>query len=614
MMLHVRDCPGTTSSFDVCPFPWCRKVKHVLYHLVSCTNSAECSVCSPKNLSSSLQGLIGLNEFRMKKHRQRLIAASKAMFSTKSRQAALAHARATSKPGMKKTSDATRIAKSRAHYQTAVAYAKSSAQPKAPPTTAKGARPSQGSTAKAAKDHTAPGSKVAFKPAAATTQPPARVAITPANTGAKGPVSIVARPATSSAVTPLPTVRVAGSDQPNVPPPPVSSTNPSAIAAPPCVQTAAMLASHQREAAALKSAESGIPIQPVVPVVTTPGLPAKPTPSKEATSSASTPQKSNVQVSAPATTQVAAPNSVPVAPQANPTALVVHEVPAVQSSSSEQPASLTTSPVGEQATEAIYVSASAGSAGTEETGSSNFESIGQEAPVKEENQTTPANETKPPSCTTSVRDATDASQPAVKTETPATSEQKVDFPEASVHDAIAPAQPALQAQLNVVDAPPTDSTPDESSSGDMPATSATSAGPENAAGDSGEPTESTKSSAVTCETASVVESTIPKQEADKSTNASSPAVTRSAAVNEVNGVVTTNHESVRNAEQGGPKLASSNVTRTSDSTMDPDATSTPKNPQAATAVALETTKETGPQDPACDQEKEMGKGPLTVKA
>jgi hypothetical protein len=78
MMLHVRDCPGTTSTFDVCPFPWCRKVKYLLYHLVSCTNPIECTICSPKDLTKSLKGLVGLNEHRFKEKRERLVAAIKA--------------------------------------------------------------------------------------------------------------------------------------------------------------------------------------------------------------------------------------------------------------------------------------------------------------------------------------------------------------------------------------------------------------------------------------------------------------------------------------------------------------------------------------------------------
>jgi hypothetical protein len=78
MMLHVRDCPGTTSTFDVCPFPWCRKVKYLLYHLVSCINPKECTICSPIELTKGLKGLVGLNEHRFKEKKERLIASMKA--------------------------------------------------------------------------------------------------------------------------------------------------------------------------------------------------------------------------------------------------------------------------------------------------------------------------------------------------------------------------------------------------------------------------------------------------------------------------------------------------------------------------------------------------------
>lgn len=84
MMLHVRDCPGTTSTCDVCPFPWCRKVKHLLYHLVSCKDPDQCAICSPKDLPKGLQGLVGLNAHRNKKHRERLIAMVKAKMAAKS--------------------------------------------------------------------------------------------------------------------------------------------------------------------------------------------------------------------------------------------------------------------------------------------------------------------------------------------------------------------------------------------------------------------------------------------------------------------------------------------------------------------------------------------------
>ena len=84
MMLHVRDCPGTTSTFDVCPFPWCRKVKHLLYHLVSCAEPDQCAICSPSELPKGLKGLVGLNAHRTKKHRQRTIAIVKANLVAKS--------------------------------------------------------------------------------------------------------------------------------------------------------------------------------------------------------------------------------------------------------------------------------------------------------------------------------------------------------------------------------------------------------------------------------------------------------------------------------------------------------------------------------------------------
>lgn len=67
MMLHVRDCTGTTPSNDICPFPWCRKTKHLLYHLVSCPLAMECKICAPVELSRNLKALKGLNEYRFQK-------------------------------------------------------------------------------------------------------------------------------------------------------------------------------------------------------------------------------------------------------------------------------------------------------------------------------------------------------------------------------------------------------------------------------------------------------------------------------------------------------------------------------------------------------------------
>lgn len=71
MMMHVRDCPGTTATFDVCPYPWCRKTKHLLYHLVSCEDPGTCHICSPIDISYNLRALKGLNEFRKNRIKER---------------------------------------------------------------------------------------------------------------------------------------------------------------------------------------------------------------------------------------------------------------------------------------------------------------------------------------------------------------------------------------------------------------------------------------------------------------------------------------------------------------------------------------------------------------
>ncbi len=71
MMMHVRDCPGTTPSYDVCPYPWCRKTKHLLYHLVTCEESDKCQICSPVDLNPNLKALVGLNNFRRQKQSER---------------------------------------------------------------------------------------------------------------------------------------------------------------------------------------------------------------------------------------------------------------------------------------------------------------------------------------------------------------------------------------------------------------------------------------------------------------------------------------------------------------------------------------------------------------
>lgn len=69
MMLHARDCPGTTVTSDICPFPWCRKVKHFLYHLVSCETPSECPICSPVSSNANMRRLSALNAFRIEKRR-----------------------------------------------------------------------------------------------------------------------------------------------------------------------------------------------------------------------------------------------------------------------------------------------------------------------------------------------------------------------------------------------------------------------------------------------------------------------------------------------------------------------------------------------------------------
>lgn len=79
MLLHVRDCPGTTCSYDVCPFPWCRKIKHLMHHLVTCEQSETCAICSPKDLPPHLNRLRGLNGSRLKRYRERLVAQAKSM-------------------------------------------------------------------------------------------------------------------------------------------------------------------------------------------------------------------------------------------------------------------------------------------------------------------------------------------------------------------------------------------------------------------------------------------------------------------------------------------------------------------------------------------------------
>jgi len=91
MMLHVRDCAGTTSGDDICPFPWCRKVKHLLYHLVSCVDWENCHICSNPDVNNNMRALMGLNKHRFCCYRERL-------FSSKPEERAAALVVQTAKP------------------------------------------------------------------------------------------------------------------------------------------------------------------------------------------------------------------------------------------------------------------------------------------------------------------------------------------------------------------------------------------------------------------------------------------------------------------------------------------------------------------------------------
>jgi len=92
LMLHTRDCPGTTSLYDICPFPWCRKTKHLLYHLISCRESETCKICSPEIFPANLSALKGLNKHRRQRQEQRktttlasaTVATASGVMSTKS--------------------------------------------------------------------------------------------------------------------------------------------------------------------------------------------------------------------------------------------------------------------------------------------------------------------------------------------------------------------------------------------------------------------------------------------------------------------------------------------------------------------------------------------------
>eukprot|EP00590_Aulacoseira_subarctica_P001346 CAMPEP_0172437862 /NCGR_PEP_ID=MMETSP1064-20121228/72486_1 /TAXON_ID=202472 /ORGANISM="Aulacoseira subarctica , Strain CCAP 1002/5" /LENGTH=432 /DNA_ID=CAMNT_0013186373 /DNA_START=1581 /DNA_END=2879 /DNA_ORIENTATION=+ len=60
----------TKSTTMKCPFSWCRPVKHLLYHLVSCTAGRSCLICHPRNISGNMATLTSLNAFmRSKRHK-----------------------------------------------------------------------------------------------------------------------------------------------------------------------------------------------------------------------------------------------------------------------------------------------------------------------------------------------------------------------------------------------------------------------------------------------------------------------------------------------------------------------------------------------------------------
>lgn len=106
LMLHVRDCSGLLSNGDICPFPWCRKVKHLLYHLVSCEDVGQCTICCPPedNISPNLNALVGLNLHRRVKFRERVqtVLAKRQQLA-----AAAAAARASPSSAKVKTTSAT---------------------------------------------------------------------------------------------------------------------------------------------------------------------------------------------------------------------------------------------------------------------------------------------------------------------------------------------------------------------------------------------------------------------------------------------------------------------------------------------------------------------------
>lgn len=97
-MLHVRDCTGLSPNGDICPFPWCRKVKHLLYHLVSCDKGKECSICCPEKLSPNLVALTGLNHHRREKFKERKKALAAAAAAKRQQISATAPSQVTRQP------------------------------------------------------------------------------------------------------------------------------------------------------------------------------------------------------------------------------------------------------------------------------------------------------------------------------------------------------------------------------------------------------------------------------------------------------------------------------------------------------------------------------------
>mmetsp|Transcript_23482 Transcript_23482/g.48876 ORF Transcript_23482/g.48876 Transcript_23482/m.48876 type:complete len:788 (+) Transcript_23482:160-2523(+) len=76
MMLHIRDCAGTvlTNPDEPCPFPWCRKAKHLVYHVASCDHPESCEICdkSPSPYLSGYRNLAKLNTIRLTEEKFRV--------------------------------------------------------------------------------------------------------------------------------------------------------------------------------------------------------------------------------------------------------------------------------------------------------------------------------------------------------------------------------------------------------------------------------------------------------------------------------------------------------------------------------------------------------------